>query len=219
MLELYAFPNTYAMGCQLLLEESSASYEVIDINQFDSLPGAAREKAIDDFKKASPHQRVPALKMSTGEAICESGAIALYLADTLDDGKFSIPANSVDRAEYMQWLFYFSSTLQPEVMLQFHPEYYFDDSILQQHLKQAAHQRLSNIWPVLEQRYAHVDTETPWMFENRPTAVDFSLLPVLVWPESFPGVIDDYPSLRKLLSAMCERDTCREVLKWHKIEL
>ena len=163
------------------------------------------------FLSVSPHQRVPALTLESGGGLCESGAIALYLADTLDNGHYAISQSSVDRPEYLQWLFYLSSTLQPDVMMQFHPEYYFDDKDSQNALMHAAMQRLNEIWAILEQRYAN----GPWMFDNRPTAVDFSLVTVLRWPECFNNGIGDYPNLQRTLEAIANRPACQRVFRWH----
>jgi len=205
MYTLYAYPNTYALGVHLMLEESGASYQLVDVSQNDTRISA-------EFLAASPHQRVPAMILENGQSLFESGAIALHLADTLCEGKFSMKQNSIHRPEFLQWLFYFSSTLQPDVMMQFHPEYYFSDDAAQQTLKQAAMQRLKVIWEILDNRY-QIDS---WMFENRPTAVDFALATVLRWPECFPGGIDDFPNLHRTLSAINKRPACRRVIRWHE---
>jgi len=176
MFELYAYPYTYAMGAHFLLHESGVPYRIINVGQLKSADSADdNNAALANFKKVSPHQRVPALTLPDGRSFFESGAISLHLADTLCDGKYSVAIDSADRPEYLQWLFYLSSTLQPEVMHQFHPEYFFADRKTQQAFMAASMRRLDDIWPVLDNRYA----DGPWMFDNRPTAVDFSLATVL----------------------------------------
>jgi glutathione S-transferase len=217
MYELYAYPNTYSIGVHLLLQESRVPYRVIDVSEIGALgekSHAEVNSAATRFKQVSPHQRVPALQLADGSSQFESGAIALHLADSLCNGEFSISADSASRPEYLQWLFYLSSTLQPEVMLQFHPEYYFDDTGTQQALRAASMQRLSKIWQILEQRYA----AGPWMFENRPTAVDFSLATVLLWQECFPTDVSLYPNLHRTLSEIEKRKACADVLRWHRRE-
>lgn len=217
MYELYAYPNTYAIGVHLLLHESGVQYQVIDVNESGALaenPVGGAHSAATRFTALSPHQRVPALQLPDGNSMCESGAIALYLGDSLSDAQFSIEADNPNRTEYLQWLFYLSSTLQSEVMLQFHPEYYFDDPDSQDALKVASQRRLDKIWSILEARYHR----GPWMFEDRPTAVDFSLATVLLWPECFPAGTNQYPNLQKTLNAIQSREACREVIRWHKRE-
>ncbi|MFT4725822.1 MAG: glutathione S-transferase [Granulosicoccus sp.] len=218
MYELYAYPNTYAIGVHLLLQEFGVDYRVIDVSEFGARGEESHSYENSDsvsFKQISPHRRVPALRLADGSSQFESGAIALHLADSLCDGEFSIAADSASRPEYLQWLFYLSSTLQPEIMLQFHPEHYFDDTSTQQALKAASMRRLSKIWPVLETRYA----AGPWMFEDRPTAVDFSLATVLFWKQCFQPNVSIYPNLLRTLQAIEKREACAEVLCWHRREI
>ena len=216
MIELYAYPDTYSIGCHMLLEESGVQYRVSDVSAFEHLPESTRNQAEAGFIEASPHRRVPALRFDNeqgnSQCLCESGAIALHLADTLSKGAFSIPTNHRDRPRYLQWLFYLSSTLQPEVMLQFHPENYFDDENLQQQLQRASMNRLEEIWSVLERQYHN----GPWMFDNRPTAVDFCLATVLLWPECYPKQLEAYPNLSTTIDAIKQRPACAHVIQWHQ---
>lgn len=203
MYTLYAYPNTYAFGAHALLEEIGVSYTIID-------PRTASDNVA--FLHASPHGRVPALTLPDGLSICESGAIALYLADTLAEQKFTVAADHPERAAYLQWLFYLSSTLQPDVMLQFHPEHYFSKTQSQLALKAAAMDRLDDIWPVLDRQYQ----SSPWMFDERPTAIDFSLAIVLLWPECFRSGLESFPHLSRMLSELKMRSAFQRVLAWHK---
>ena len=205
MYQLYAYPNTYSFGVHLLLEETATPYEIIN----PKLNPAATDAA---FYRSSPHGRVPALILPDGTSMCESGAIALHLADTLSDQRFTVKPGSPDRPHYLQWLFYLSSTLQPDVMLVFHPEYYFAQREQQSALIEAAEQRLEKVWPVLEQQY----TNGPWMFGDAPTAVDFALTTVLVWPECFPTSLNSYPSLLRMLDTMSQRASFKTIVPWHR---
>lgn len=215
MFELFAYPNTYAAGVHWMLHESGAHYRLINVRPtVESIP----PQQIDShFTQASPHRRVPALRLPDGRSLCESGAIALYLADQLNDGQYAIAADDPRRPAYLQWLFYLSSTLQPDIMLQFHPEYYVDAPADQQRLKTAAMNRLQTIWPVLNDLYS--DSSRPdscWLFHNQPTAVDFCLAPVLMWPQSFATSIAQYPALERLQQSIAARPAWQAVAAWHQ---
>ena len=205
--QLYAYPNTYSIGVHLLLEESEVPYRIINPKDNPPVTDAA-------FYQASPHGRVPAIILPNGSTLCESGAIALYLADSLCEQKFSINADADDRGLYLQWLFYLSSTLQPDVMKIFHPEYYFSDPARQSALINAAETRLKQVWSVLENEYRQND-QSPWMFAQGPTAVDFSLATVMLWPECFPVSSQAYPALDAMLQALSERDSFNRIMPWH----
>lgn len=204
MYQLYAYPNTYAIGTHLLLEETGVAYEIIN----PKLNPALTDQG---FYRASPHGRVPALILPNGTTVCESGAIMLHLADHLSDGEFSVKPQAADRTRYLQWLFYLSSTLQPEVMIIFHPEFYFEHSDRQKELTLAAHQRLKQIWSILDQEYK----SGPWMFSHGPTAIDLALANVLVWPECFASSLQDHPRLCSMLEKLSERPSWQRIMPWH----
>ncbi len=207
--QLYASPNTYSIGPHLLLEECRVPYRIIN-------PKLEPSVTNETFHTVSPHGRVPALTMPNGTSIIESGAIALHLADTLCEMQFSIDHDSQERAPYLQWLFYLSSTLQPDVMLVFHPEYYFTDKAQQSALVEAARHRLTNVWQVLEKQYSTKTHRSSWMFECGPTALDFSLATVLMWPECFPRSTNAYPALGAMLSEISERPSFKRIMPWHQ---
>ena len=209
MYHLYASPNPYSIGAHLLLEESGVPYRIINPRINPSLTDTA-------FHNASPHARVPALILPNASTLCESGAIALHLADSLCELKYSIHPDSVYRGRYLQWMFYLSSTLQPDVMLVFHPEFYVSDNATQTALVQSAHNRMLQVWAVLEHEYSDQEHKAPWLFESGPTAVDFSLATVLLWPECFPASSQAYPALRAMLDALSQRASFKRVIPWHQ---
>lgn len=213
MYQLYAYPNTYSMGVHLLLEETGVPYRIID-------PKVNPQHTDAEFSRVSPHRRVPAIVLPNGRSMCESGAIALHLADSLCNQKFTVDTHSADRGSYLQWLFYLSSTLQPDVMIVFHPEHYFEDNERQAALIQAAQKRLARVWAVLENEYQLLcnsrNRNDPWLFGASPTAVDFSLATVLLWPECFPSSSQRYPMLNAMLKALSERVSYNRIMPWHK---
>lgn len=206
MYQFYCAPDTYAMGVHVLLEALEVDYKLTEVNlnqELDNYPTG--------FLHASPHGRVPALQHAHG-AICESGAIALYLSDTHADKGFTIPPNHPDRPAYLQWLFYLSSTLQPEVMIQFHPEVYFEDEQRQEQLRAASLLRLSEILTILNTAYEG----RTWLFDNRPTAVDFCLSTALLWPECIPGSLQIYPNLKHMMDALAGHKAFTRAFDWHQ---
>ena len=211
--QLYAYPNTYSMGVHLLLEETGVPYVIVNPKTNPSFTDTI-------FYRVSPHGRVPALIFPDGTTMAESSAIALHLADILCEQKFSIKADSIDRGRYLQWMFYLSSTLQPDVMIVFHPEHYFPDSERQDALVAAAENRLNKVWSILEQEYSQLNSPQkgrgPWMFEHGPTAVDFSLATVLIWPECFSSSLQIYPALSAMLQTLSERASFKRIMPWHQ---
>jgi len=55
----------------------------------------------------------------------------------------------------------------------------------------------------------------PYFFADRLTVCDFCLALQAVWPEIYPGAIDDYPNLRRLVERVSRRLAVRKVLAEH----
>ena len=206
MYRLYSAPNTYAMSAQAILEELGESYEVITVTLFSQTPDPG-------FLAASPHGRVPALVDEHG-TVCETGAIALYLAERHPEAGLAIPPGDPRRARFLQWLFYLSSTLQPDVILQFHPEFYCADPRDQRRLKATSLGRLANVLAILDGALAR----GPYFFAEQMTVCDLCLALQAIWPEIYPRTLDDYPNLRRSVETVVRRPAVAKVIARHREE-
>jgi glutathione S-transferase len=74
----------------------------------------------EDYRKINPFCKIPSVEVA-GETLFESGAICLYLADRFGQGKLAPSPEAPERAEYLQWLFWASSSLDPAVFKIFRP--------------------------------------------------------------------------------------------------
>lgn len=107
MIDFYYFPtpNTWKVG--IMLEETGLPYRVrpVDIQN--------KEQFQPEFLSISPNNRVPAIvdhDVDGGQAVFESGAILLYLAEKT--GKF-LTSDGPDRIAALEWLFWQVSGLGP----------------------------------------------------------------------------------------------------------
>jgi len=201
---LFLARNSYAMIVHALLEEIGANYELNWVEIFTDTPDP-------QFKAASPMARVPALIGPDGP-LFESSAIALYLAERHPDAGLTIPSGDPRHGRFLQWLSYLASTLQPEVLIQFHPETYFDDIGSQQRLKKASLKRLVKILDVIEAGL----NPGPFFFEKKRSICDYCLALQAIWPEIFPGTISDYPNIERLTQAITARPAVRHILSMHQ---
>ncbi len=80
----------------LLLERLELPWRWIPV---DILAGEARG---EDFRRKSPHGRVPVLELEDGRCLPESNAILCYLAE----GTPWLPADRFARATVLRWLFF-----------------------------------------------------------------------------------------------------------------
>jgi glutathione S-transferase len=187
------------MSIHALLEDMGLPYEIrwVKIMVRDLDP---------DFQAASPHGRVPTLETPTG-ALFETGAIALWLAETHSQAELHVPEGDPDRGEFLQWLHYFASTLQPEVIIQFHPEFYFQDPETCDALKAASMLRLEKVVDTLEAALE----PGPFFLGERRTILDYLFALQATWPEIYPTAIDDYPRIRRNVESLLARPAVKRI--------
>ncbi len=204
---LYCAPDTYAMCAHAVLEEVEADYAIHWVELFSDTPDPA-------FLAASPHCRTPALLGPDGP-VFETGAVALYVAERHPDAGLIIPPGDSRRGAFLQWIHYLASTLQPDVIIQYHPEFYHSDPELQGILKAASMKRLSQVFATLDAALS----DGPFFFGARPTVPDFILGTQSLWDVIFPGGdIALYPNIARHRAALCKRPSLQDMLAQHRAE-
>lgn len=202
---LFAAPDTYAMGAHAVLEDVGEDYAVHWVDLSADTPDPA-------FAAASPHRRVPALNGPDG-AVFETGAVALYIAERHPDAGLVIAPGDPRRGRFLQWLHYLASTLQPEVLIQYHPEAHTADTAQQRTLQAASLDRMHTIFTTLDRVL-----QGPCLFGDDPCVVDFLLAGQTVWDVLFPAGIETYPALARQRVAMLERPSMQRMLTQHRAE-
>ena len=90
---------------KLLLEQLECPYQWQEV---DIMTGATRTQ---DFLAMNPNGRVPLLELADGEYLPESNAILCYLAD----GTLLWPAEKLQHAQVLQWLFFEQYSHEPYI--------------------------------------------------------------------------------------------------------
>lgn len=206
--KLFAYPNSYAMTVHAILEELGVLYEVKWVQIFTN-------ELDPEFSAISPHGRVPAL-VTDQTSLFETGAIALFLAEGHPEANLFIPQGSAQRGSFLQWLHYLASTLQPDVMIQFHPEVLFPgDEDTQKRLMENSMKRLSGVHDTIED---HLKENGPYFCGHHRTILDYLFVMQAVWPEIFPDTMDDYPHLKNLFDRLFDRQAVKHVHDLHMQE-
>lgn len=110
MLKLYHSTGSYSSRIVWLLEELSASYELVEVRYPDADGGNA------DPRNPHPHGYTPALDHD-GSIVTETGAIALYLTDLFPNSTLGVPVGDALRGQYLTWLLYEVGLTEPLVYL------------------------------------------------------------------------------------------------------
>lgn len=200
---LFAWPTSYAMGVHALLADLDLEHEVrwVKILTDDLDP---------DFARISPHGRVPVLETPDGP-VFEAGAIALYLGERHAGGSLVISPTDSQRGPFLQWMSYLGSTLQPDVMIQFHPELYFEDAETRARFKTASMFRLKKVLSIIDAALH----PGPYFFGERRTVLDYVFALQAIWPEIYPHGIDAYPAIKRHVETMLARPAVARVYDLH----
>ena len=159
MIDLYTWSTPNGRKVSIALEEFGLEYTVHAVN-------IGREEQFEpDFLAISPNNKIPAIvDRRSGQALMESGAILLYLAERYDQFW------GADRYETVQWLMWQMGGLGP-MLGQAHHFLHFNPGVApyaeSRYLTEA--QRL---YGVLDQRLA----------EREFVAGDYSIADMAIWP-------------------------------------
>jgi len=204
---LYAHKNSYAMSTHLLLEELGIDYDITWFNVHKE------EEFPEDFLELNPNARVPVLVTPDGP-IFESAATMMVLSET-HGNRFMPAENSRKRSLALQWLFYLMSTLQPEVLIQFHPERYFpDDESMRTSIMQASLRELDLFWKVIDDAIG----AGPFFLRDEYSICDMLFVMQAIWKENQPEALSIYPNTVRLMRTAFERPAVQRIMKIHNIE-
>lgn len=108
-MKFYYAPNSRAITVHWMLEELGLEYqlEVLNLENHDNLK--------PEYLQINPMGKVPALAYK-GEFLTEAAAICTFLADEFPEKKLNIPAGHPGRGNYLRWLFYAPSCIEPAVV-------------------------------------------------------------------------------------------------------
>ena len=130
------------------------------------------------------------------------------------DSRF-LPTGGRQRDLALQWLFYLMSTLQPEVLIQFHPERYFPgDETMQQKILAASLRELEPVWRVIDDAL----DPGPYFLGDEYSICDMLFLMQAVWTENQPPDLGDYPNSVRMMRTAFDRPAVQRILAIHDIE-
>jgi GST-like protein len=194
MIDLYYWPTPNGHKISIMLEESELEYKTIPVNigqgdQFEP-----------DFLRISPNNRMPAIvDHDTGASVFEGGAILIYLAEK--SGRF-LPAESRERLEVLQWLFWQAGGLGPMAGQLSHFVNYSKETV------QYAHDRYANEYDRL---LAVMDVR---LRDREYLAGDYSIADMASFPWVLPyrklgNDLDKFTNLRRWFDMLKKRPAVR----------
>ncbi|MGH8083158.1 MAG: glutathione S-transferase family protein, partial [Lysobacter sp.] len=114
MYALYYSPGTASMVVHWLLIEMGIEHELRPVDM------DARAHKSDEYLALNPNGVVPTLIVD-GQPRYEAAALAMYLADRHPQAALAPTPDDPRRAEYLQWMFNLTNTLQSPLRLWWYP--------------------------------------------------------------------------------------------------
>ena len=198
MIELHYYPDNASQFPHMLLREIGCPFE---LRLVDRDHGAQNSAA---YLKLNPMGKIPVL-VDDGEAIFETGAIGLYLADKFPEASLAPPPGAPDRGAYYKWMVFMACVPQAEYRAWFYPHEFVDDPALASHAKASANERLMGIF----ERLAAQLGDGPWLLGERFSAADLYLLVMTRWGSTLPKPVRTFPEI----AAHAERVAARPAVQ------
>jgi glutathione S-transferase len=198
MIELHYYPDNASQFPHMMLREIGCPFELRLVDRNND----AQNSAV--YLKLNPMGKIPVL-VDDGEAIFETGAIGLYLADKFPEAGLAPPPGSPDRGGYYKWMVFMACVPQAEYRAWFYPHEFVDEPALAPHAKSSANDRLMGIF----ERLAAQLGEGPWLLGERFSAADLYLLVMTRWGSTLPRPVRTFPEI----AAHAERVLARPAVR------
>jgi len=194
MYTLFYSPGAAGMAPHGMLQEIGAPHRLVEI---DMKAGAQRAP---EFLKISPNGRIPAL-LDGEQAIFESAAIVMHLADKHPEAGLAPPPGTPERAIYYQWLVFLTNTVQETFMGYFYPGRYATDEAAMANVKATAVERLQPLFSIIDRALA----KGPYFLGDRYSAADLYLVMLARWSRNMPKPAATYPNIKRCVDLVRAR--------------
>lgn len=208
MYQLFYYPRNASWAPHLVLEHLQLEKELLLVDR------KTQQQKSATYIELNPTGRIPTL-VDGDQIIFESAAICLHLCEKHPEGQL-IPAPATpQRATFYQWLFYLTTTVQPELMLYFYPEKYQLSPVNSKTMSQAAEQRVGDMFALIDKRLA---THT-YLVDEQLTLCDYYLFMLAHWASGFNTAPKDYTHLGRFMRMMAQQKVVKRVCEIEQTDL
>ena len=175
MYRLYYYPLNASMAPHMVLNAIGAEHRLYMVDR-----KSEAQKSVD-YMKLNPTGRIPTL-VDGDQAIFESAAICVHLAEIHPEANLIPEIGSDERALFFQWLMYLTSTLQAELMIYFYPGRHMREGAETGHAVRQQEARLMEMWKLLDAELA----DRPFLVGQTPSVCDYFLFMLAIWSDELP---------------------------------
>jgi glutathione S-transferase len=198
MPQLYYAPGNASLLPHMMLREIGAPFELMLV---DRSVNAQKSAA---YLKLNPNGLIPVMVEDSGEAIYETAAIALHLADKHPEAGLAPPVG----AAYYRWMLHLSNTLQAGFRFWFYPHEAVVDPDAAETAKASAGARMMTALD----RIADQLGQGPYLLGETFCAADLYLLMMTRWGRTLPRPARDIPEIGAHAARILARPAVQEAL-------
>lgn len=187
---LYGRPGSGSAAVEAMLALAGLPRVIVDVGK------AADDPNRDALMSLNPLGQVPVLVLPNGEAMTESSAILIYLAELA--GRLAPPPGHADRPAYLRWMAYLSANLYMTELQVYYPDRYSADPAGGAAVSQAAIARRAREWAV----FAAAIGDGPFLFGREMCAADLYAAMIASWGDNAAGLAEAHPELGRLCNAV-----------------
>jgi glutathione S-transferase len=194
MYTLYYSPGAASLVVHQALLEIGVPYRLERVD-FDK--DAQRSP---EYLRLNPRGQVPTLVID-GKPYFESAALLMILAERHPEARLSPPPGSASRADWYQWIAFFTNALGPAYRYWFYPPDLGSD----EHppaVREALRQRIESSWAFVD---AHLQADGPYMLGAQFSAADLLATMYMRWSRNTPRPALEWPALRRLADLVRSR--------------
>jgi glutathione S-transferase/GST-like protein len=206
MYKLYWARESGAMAPQALFEEIGVEYDkiVIDLEK--------GEHKSAEFLSVNPMGQIPALILPDGTLMTEAAAMLLEIADRHAEAGLAPAAGSAERARFLRWLFFLSSSIYPAVLRVYYSERFSTEPSAAEGIKAAAEAELDEQFEILD---AALDPG-PYLLGETFSAVDIMLWMLIQWHPEPTRLFERAPRVERFAGLVQERPAIARTWQDHE---
>ena len=183
------------MAPHAILREIGCPFELVRVDV------SKGENRAPSYLAINPNHRVPTL-VHGDRVLYESAAIVLYLCENHPEAGLMPLPGEADRHLFLQWLVYFTNTLQEDLQHWWHADNYLDLEASRHDMKTVSERRLADIFSRLD---STLGESGPYMLGQRFSAADIFLTMLCRWTRQMQTPATSYPNLNRLIGLVTAR--------------
>ena len=199
--QLFYAERSAAMGVRVLLEELKVDYQLIQ----EDIQADTRSP---EMLKHNPNGWVPVLIWGD-QSMYECGAIFTFLCDRHTESKLAPQANDTTRGKFLQWLVFFSSSIQNAYQMSYYPYRFCDQESHQPAVQRRSITRLKELWQVVDDAIG----DNEWLLGDEFSAADIYMFMISTWisEERCHPSISTFPNVHRITEKVGQRPSVQMV--------